>query len=333
MKHLMMKIVYLVLFFAISTLSIAQPLPYEFTILNETYVSFDDGISLTAGFEWDDDYYSAPIGFSFSYMDSTYDYISAIGIFGGLGSELILGEYDEGGKYDIMCPALIDLVDAPGAEESNISYITVGEPGNRIFKLQWSNCAVYGDKGPTAARVELQVWLHEATNSIDFKYGTTSNFNLQDYLFLNGMPVYLGNNCVVEGDPGLPANIWTLTGNASTADIQSFQSLNEFYTGVFLEDYPINGLVYHFEGIPDNVESNEQESLIVYPTITEANVTLSGIEPNSILTVFDLTGKVLENIMIQSSSIALDVSRWAPGLYVIEVTNKNSIRTAKVIRK
>jgi hypothetical protein len=333
MKHLMMKIVYLIVFIAISIISTAQPLPYEFTILNETYESFDNGTSLTSGFEWDDEYYSAPIGFSFTYMDSTYEYISAIGIFGGLGAELILGEYDEGGKYDIMCPALIDLVDAPGAEESDISFITIGEPGNRIFKLQWSNCSVYGDKGPTASRVELQVWLHEATNSIDFKYGTTSDFDIQDYLFLNGIPVYLGNNCEVEGTSDLPTNIWTLTGNAATADIQSFQSLNEFVTGVFLEDYPTNGLVYHFEGFPDNISTIEPETLIAFPTMADAQVTLSGIEPNSILTVFDLTGKVIVKTPIQSSVFALDINHWTSGLYLFEVKNDASIRTAKIIRK
>jgi Secretion system C-terminal sorting domain len=328
-----MKLVYSALYLLFSSLAIAQPLPYEFTILNENYVAFEDGISLTSSIEWDDDYYTAPIGFSFSYMDSTYDMISAIGIFGGLGSELILGEYDEAGKYDIMCPALLDLVDAEGSEQSDISYITIGEPGSRIFKLQWTNCALYGDNGPTNARIEMQVWLHEATNSIDFRYGVTSNFNLQDYLFLNGMPIYIGNDCVVEGDPGLPNNIWTLTGNAATADIQSFQTLNEFYTGTFLEDYPANGLVYHFEGTPDNIINISTETLLAYPTISEDLITISGLTPNSTMAVLDITGKMLETATIQSTTSMLDISRWAGGLYFVEVFDGSTVRTTKFIRK
>ncbi|MFM9985326.1 MAG: T9SS type A sorting domain-containing protein [Flavobacteriales bacterium] len=328
-----MKIVYSALFLLLSSIALAQPLPYEFTILTENYVAFEDGTSLTSSIEWDDDYYTAPIGFSFSYMDSTYDMISAIGIFGGLGSELVLGEYDTTGKYDIMCPALLDLVDAEGAEQSDISYITTGEPGSRIFKLQWTNCALYGDNGPTNARIEMQVWLFEATNSIDFRYGLASNLSLQDYLFLNGMPVYIGNDCEVGGDPGLPTNIWILTGDAATADIQSLQTLNEFFTGVFLEDYPANGLVYHFEGTPDNVNNIEAEALLAYPTISESTITISGISPNSTLAVLDMTGKMLETSTIQSTTFVLDISRWSSGLYFVEVFDGNAARTTKFIKK
>lgn len=317
----------------LTTISVAQPLPYQLTNLNEDYVPFDDGISLFEGFEWDDDYFTAPIGFSFTYMDSTYESISAIGIFGGLGSELVLGEYNDFGKYDILCPALIDLVDAPGSEESVISYITTGTPGSRIFKLQWSNCSVYGDKGPTNARVNMQVWLYEATNSIDFRYGPTSNFDIQDYLFLNGLPLFLGKDCFVAGDSSLPTNLWALDGTSANEGVQSYQSLNEFYTGVFLEDYPADGRVYHFEGVPDGVDQLEIPALVVYPTLSEELITLAGYSTGSYMNIYDATGHLIYQDKLMSSNYALHIANWTSGLYIVEVNSGITVTTSKFIRK
>ena len=328
-----MKIFFTLLMTAGVLFSWGQPLPYDFSILNESYVPFDNGTSLTESIEWDDDYYSAPIGFSFSYMDSSYEYISAIGIFGGLGSELILGEYDESGVYDIMCPALLDLVDAAGAEQSDISYITEGEPGSRIFKMQWTNCSIYGDKGPTNSRVDMQIWLYEATNSIDFRYGPTTSFNLDDYLFLNGLPIFIGNDCEVDGASSLPTNIWALTGSAANADFQSYQTLDEFYTGIFLEDYPANGVVYHFAGVPDHVEPVYSSSLVVYPTVSETMVNVSGIAGPSDIMVFDATGSVVFGQKVSQPVFRIDIASWSAGVYFIQLCDDRGMRTAKVIRQ
>ena len=128
----------------------AQDFPYDFSVEQGVYTPLQNAISANNGMVWDDPSIEAPLGFDFQFFGQTASTLywyggTAFNVFGlpanttpliiAYGSDLI----DRG--YDV------------GISQSPISYKTEGSPGNRIFKMEWSNAGFYDDAPGTAPGV------------------------------------------------------------------------------------------------------------------------------------------------------------------------------------
>lgn len=129
----------------------------------------------------------------------------------------------------------LDLV--PASTSRNVSYITVGALGSRIFKVQWNVKRSNNTAGP-ASDADLvrdfigQIWLYEGTNVIEMHYAintTTSSFlstpqiglrgaNNTDFISLS-QPV-LGHWPGISPSPTTPFTV-TTTNNLATVNFRN----------------------------------------------------------------------------------------------------------------
>jgi len=80
--------------------------------------------------------------------------------------------------------------------------------------------------------------------------------------------------------------------------------------------------VSKMSGIPSNVDEMDNGTLEVYPNPSNQwlNVT---VNPNAMLTVFDLEGRIIFSDQRSNTVRKIDVSQWACGIYVVSVGGIN----------
>ncbi len=113
-----------------------------------------------------------------------------------------------------------------GNVSSSLSYKVSGSEGSRILKVQMKNFAV-GNGGSYA---NLQIWLYEGSNKVEFRLGTSS---VPDHL-----RTFAGVlNHSLSGTPGS-----IVYGNPSSPSVGTIGSIGQ----LFLESFPQQGTVYSF---------------------------------------------------------------------------------------
>ena len=115
---------------------------YNFTKSTTTYTELSNATSLTNGETWDDPIFTIPLGFDFTFYDSTLNtvYLTDFFLGGALATAQssatitgIIGPFDT----DLIDRSYDDLIgEAPGGT-SDIAYKTEGNAGSRICKIQW----------------------------------------------------------------------------------------------------------------------------------------------------------------------------------------------------
>jgi len=75
----------------------------------------------------------------------------------------------------------------------------------------------------------------------------------------------------------------------------------------------------------------ENSMISISPNPASSNLTIHGLNPNSIVTIYDLKGKVL--ISREMTSNQMDISNLPKGIYTLRVLDKNGIVTKKVIKQ
>jgi hypothetical protein len=72
----------------------------------------------------------------------------------------------------------------------------------------------------------------------------------------------------------------------------------------------------------------------MYPNPTRSNIAITWTaQGETALTLSDLNGKVLWSATTQASNYALDLSNFAPGVYLISLQNGDQLLTERVIKQ
>lgn len=74
-------------------------------------------------------------------------------------------------------------------------------------------------------------------------------------------------------------------------------------------------------------------TLHIYPNPAENIVKVRGVPGKSILRLTDLTGEILYEQFVLNNSESLDVSRFADGIYLLQIENNNNVVNRKLIVK
>jgi len=148
---------------------------YHFSVSTAPYVNLSGGSPALTGI-WDDPEYAVPIGFSFQYYDYSLDnvyqlpYIRYSILATGAASDTL-------GFFLVFGADLIDRGYGVGSPQSPISYKTTGNPGHRVFTMEWKNAGFYGQYfmgGSTSDFVNFQMELHEDSGDIVYHFGPSS---------------------------------------------------------------------------------------------------------------------------------------------------------------
>jgi hypothetical protein len=135
---------------------------YSFAQSTSTYTDISAGTTLFPNMAWDEEEAAIPIGFSFSFLGSSFDTVN-INTDGFLFFDEQYQHVGAASYQDLYSKQLSNN------EMSTISYQLEGTAGTQLLKIEFKNCAVYEGTGDDA--VNFQIWLHESDNSIEYHYG------------------------------------------------------------------------------------------------------------------------------------------------------------------
>ena len=305
---------------------------YTFSTSTGTYQDLSGATVVSAGDIWDDPEYVVPIGFPFQLYDQMTDSVYfAIDLGGSISTVVDPNTYEA--DY-IIVPLYADLVDRGSLGStplSPISYKVDGNPGSRIFKLEWKNAGFYNEVdslGTLNDFINFQVWLYEGSNDVEFRYGPSLVNNPElDY--------YTDSDSTAYGPlVGLSNydfnNSYILDGPASNPTL------------VFVEDYltgsPPDGIIYRFAknatGVKESAASLNQVN--VYPNPATSVVHFSFKEPlhqTTKLVLTDLTGRTVREVNnTHSRNISITTDELEPGIYLYQVTgNSQVVATGRVV--
>ena len=336
-----MKRILLSVMIFVSLSAVAQELPYTFTVETGPYTELVNPTSLNNGTVWDDPSFIAPIGFDFEYMGNVYNTLS----FGGLtsyGGELVFGNINNLTTWDQIMPYAMDLMDGgyPSTDQvsqSDISYEVIGEPGARIFKLQWKNVAFYNDTEPYSMRMNLQMWLYEYSNNIEFWYGPSENldtFVIQD---LNGILIGMGQQIDPSNQTNPTAqNFWVFTGDALNPGVINEPNLIDLETATLLLSTPPANYVYAFRtGIASVEETGTSElAADLFPTQVYTSFNVRTAEHQKVqLSILDATGKLVRSQLLDGGFQVVNAEGLASGAYFVRLGSEMGTTIKRFVKK
>lgn len=85
-------------------------------------------------------------------------------------------------------------------------------------------------------------------------------------------------------------------------------------------------------GEPASIGTNEQADLLMFPNPASSEVTIINAENNTDLTIYDLTGQVVYQNSF-SGAIKINTENWSTGVYLLNLSDTNQIRTKRLIIK
>lgn len=75
------------------------------------------------------------------------------------------------------------------------------------------------------------------------------------------------------------------------------------------------------------------DAITIFPTITKGNFSVNGVKPGAELRIIDLQGRVLYKRNIQSTAEVLDISAFASGIYMVQISQNDIIQSYKVFKQ
>ena len=317
MKKNLQLFITIIFIFCSAVATIAQS--YNVTKSTEPYVPLTGGTNLTANTVWDDPNFAMQLGFTFRLFSTDYSILYFNSYFYG---GALATTNSSTGKSGIIAPLDADLVDkgwdiAAPVHKSPILYKTDGNPGSRIFKVQWTNAGFLADRDEndtSISYINMQVWVYEGSNNIEFRYGPSSVPN---------------PTLSYEGRKGAPIGIWPeidfstfLLGGDGIALGGTIP--NEFgyisYADTFprVQGTPSNGTVYKFSYDATSVKNlrNLEDKIELYPKpANNVVIVKSQLSLEKTLTAIDISGKKYA-LTIEENTI--DLSTIASGVYIFE---------------
>lgn len=325
-----MKKVILSLFALLTgTLAFAQ-VDYSFSSFTEEYVEIPED-NLAVNSTWDDPNFTVPIGFDFNLMGTTAGFLHASDDF----YQVVLNPNPGQPAWDLLWVTTLDVIDAGYADgnfESPISYITEGEPGSRIFKMQWRDVGLYDEydaEGSANNKLNFQLWLYEGSNDIEVRWGPNT---VKETFYITEA----WNSCGLINDANSEENFdggLFLSGQVNDPDAQMIATANDFFSAQ-LFGLPQNGQVYRFEAGALSIDAAEaaDANLRVYPTVVQDFVYVDGLQTGQFsVEVRSTDGRLIRSEQALAGS-PLNLSDLKQGMYLI-VIEQGSIRKTNRILK
>ena len=326
-KRLLLSIVALIACFS----AFAQ-FNYTVTVQNQTYTPLTGGISLNDTLRWDEDDFIAPLGFTFDIDGTTGDTVFLIA-----ASYLAI---DTTGTVNLFEITDLDLIDRGNINDttsrSPIRYIVEGVTPNRIFKLEIANAGIYEEYDLYSTNndsINMQVWLYETSNIIEFRYGPSKLSHPADYHFQTGSPT-LGYYKGYNDNNGTLQMGYYLKGLVGAPYIDSF-SLSQSPTGG-LSSYPANGTVYRFTPKPAGIKDNacRLNKMILLSNSGTSELLLSNpYKGHYSYKIVSLNGAVISDSRKVGEGLnKIDISYLPQGMHILYVSGDEGVQAFRISR-
>lgn len=234
---------------------------------------------------------------------------------------------------------------------AKIAYELTGTAGNRIFKVEYKNMGRNNDATDNDT-LNYQIWLHEADNAIEYRAGYN---NVPDTMFAHLVSEAIGGKEVVT--IGLAGNDGDSLGtdlDASFMHILKSVGGQVSDTALWISDvegnplffaeyliygiYPAEGSVIRFVPKPGNVGVGKVDFNLatVYPNPSKNgrfNVVLKEQLNQAVLTLFDITGKVVYDQPVKMQNTTIDLSHLPMGQYIGKLQSKEKTGVFKLVKE
>ncbi len=335
-----MKVAFTLFFMTISVLfnlSLIQAqdtLPYTFTLLHQEYTPLEnpDIIIDTYWDDFDEQVIEFSLGFDFLLFNSL---TNKLFIGGDFSDSALASSTDSLTPVNFIFPYSTDLmsrIDSAGYIVSTISEITEGEPGQRIYKAQWSNVGFYNDETGLDF-VNFQLWLYEESGDIEFHYGPSFFIQPSEIIF-DGLGPLVGliENYDIFNTEELDLAI-ILENNPDKPTVTAYFDTDQ--EPAYLDGQPKDGIVYHFaRRIVDATTNTEIQPLYVFPTIVENELHIKTTNLSNLsYQITDMTGRII----VKSSPLSSDVIHLPnlnEGMYIVTLFEGNQVvKTGRFLKQ
>ncbi|TNE79558.1 MAG: T9SS type A sorting domain-containing protein, partial [Bacteroidetes bacterium] len=190
--------------------------------------------------------------------------------------------------------------------KSEVSVLIEGNSGSQILKIQYKNMATALDTG---ANLNVQIWLYEAEQKIELRFGP----GMSNELFTCGLMLLSPDNktaydyLLLGGDPSSPV-------------------VNDG-TQTKLSAWPAEGTVYTFKLEPNSVSTIGENELNVYPNPSAGSFQIEGADITDVK-AFDAMG---QEVKVKKNENNYSLSEPKVGVYHLLVVTKNGgIRSKRI---
>ena len=230
--------------------------PYCFEAKMTTYNELENSISLTNGRVWEELVIEIPIDFDFWFFKTRFSKLFTIPENGIIINTNNIQEV----VISIISPFFPTLLEDRGSvidnmnnlinnnSLSNISFISSGDSGERVLKIQYQNAGFYdeiNEKGTSNDFINFQLWLYETSNKIEIHFGPNSVKDLNETFDEAGYRMILSKSfdtnefefvetILLRGNPFSPT--------CNFLENYIFQDEDDF----FIDSIPPSGTVYSF---------------------------------------------------------------------------------------
>lgn len=346
----MKKILLLFAFILSAVVSHSQVIyPYTFSSSTSSYQNLSGAIHPFQGIKWDDTVQYIPIGFPFKWAYDNFTTDSLwLDTYGMLhlkfDSILIWGMPSSSisGYWADLCDMTYHNPDTSLPARSDISYVTTGNAGSRIFKVEFKNCGFYNDTVSFMDSVNFQMWLYEGTNVIEFHYGRQDVQDNQLSFDATGPHIGLEYKTTLD----IPNQIYTIdsfsnvTGsNVSFSNIFSSTPVdpfnNSFPNSYFMTTLPDSGQVFRYT--PQSTSGIHENELfkqtIVYPSAFTNTVYVKSDVDEFDISILNQNGEVvLTSEGKKGVNNLLHTEALSSGVYMIRLTHGSQMDTFKVMK-
>jgi len=308
-----------------STLHAPENTFYTFSLQSSPYTALSSPTPLTTA-AWDDPSLTVTLPFPFEVFGRSASQL----VFDGLGGEMFAVNAMTQDTLPLIGPYAMDLCDRgynTNTMLSPISYKTEGSAGSRIFKMEWKEAGSYDEVDSLATTnaemyINLQMWLYEGSNRIEFRYGSSLIPN--PGLFYGGEDgAIVGLGLFSQAGDLLSAEL--LSGAASSPQLQT-GGLPQPLTGS-----PAPNTVYRFNppGATGLFESDLSHRILAYPNPTHNGLWIRILDanqnaqiPTSMAHISDLQGRLLMSAALNPSTESaqwIDLGGLSTGVYLLQV--------------
>lgn len=215
---------------------------------------------------------------------------------------------------------------------SKISWLTEGEAGSRILKIEYLDMAFMTEIemfGTATNRMNVQLWLHEDGNVIEYRFGPSNIENPEIAFEAYGGPdpgpiLFMLSNynfASAEVEAG-----FYLSGDPADPELVPVTNYNEFQAELFdptgggtpLTGVPADGQVYRLEPMTLSAGDRVKTGFKLYPTIAERELVLSGLSNRGDnYRIVNVNGSTVQSGVLNNDRV--NVAALAPGMYLMQV--------------
>lgn len=304
----------LFLIFCISCLLVKSQ--HSFTFLTgQPYTPIANSTVITPDYAWSDDFGEVTITLPFQFttglgMNSNRIVVEAYELFAGGNGLVFFNVLTSGFDNFLVDQAYDTTAGAPNEStpaQSGISYVVEGEPGFRIFKLEYRNVKYFTSAADT---INFQLWIREENSAIEMHYGkmriTTPR---EDLWFDEGLIVGLARyNSEITATAGAQGNP---------------QAPSYYYypddTMPYLSDFPVEGDVYIFSPLDAGIKDLAKAPFRFVSPVQDNQLQAVGDFPQNLpeVEVQNLTGQVLCRGKLSDGRMSLPT--LSAGLYQVTI--------------